>query len=434
MDAKTIQALLDAGNLLTLNPQTGVYESYVPVSATAATVLSKMADDGYITLTEVGDDRGMIINYQMSVLDELVVGGDSYPVPIAFHVDYADIVGNVVSNAVDITEILQSDDGSTTGLFGGTTVGKCLLIGSHDRYGGVKTKIATKGLMLNTDIQAEFLSNATPLWLRVPHMAAGADFPYPRYGTNLCNVDASSEQWRFGFDPEFLPSPWDEVELTIDGIPHTHRWSLIRITNPITTDPIIEQIKPHPNGWECNKNGVHEFFGIARYRKTLTEGLKNAVNNAAGSPTNETVLYTPDIAASFIDNEFKDGFKNGFLIPQTIVEGLDTSIPLLLNVSYYVKGVDVGTIELSTEMLAVDDEFLYDGLVKPVIETKVLSVVVVNSNLKRITTQIKIPIDNVLKGGAMIHLYRDAQVGNAADTLAANIVITNIILDGFFWK
>ena len=420
--------------LLYKNPETGVYEFSGSVTPNAAKAVNTLINEGFLSITEEGDDKGTVLKYQTSMLEELIVGGDSYPVPIAYHVDYSDINGLVVSNATDVTEILQSDSDSSIGLFNGTVAGKCLLIGSKDRYGGVKSKIKTAGITNPDNVLAEFLSNNTPLWLEAPRMATEADFPNDRLGRNLANgSDNESEQWRFGFDPDYVPSPWDQVELIINGTPQTYRWSLIRLTDTITLDPQIEQIKPHPSGWECNKTGVQEFFGIARPRKTLTEGLKNTINNSVGSPSNENVPYSSDVIANFVDNEFTSVAKDGFLIPQSIISGLDTSIPLVLSVSYYVKGVGTGDVQLSAKIITVDDGFVYDGSATGTTVSTVDNITV-SSNLIRRTVSLKLPISNVVKGGVVIYLHRDATAGNGLDTHPNNIVITNIVLDGFFWK
>jgi hypothetical protein len=421
---------------------TGTYADW-PALVTALTPLfpNTSADilvaQGYMTINEIGDDRGVVVNDKLEVGkpgagNELVVGeGDSYPVQYAWQFDFADMTGNTIVNATDVSSQLGSEDSSAIGLFNGTTSGKVLLVGSEYPFGGIKAKINTAGTIEPANVIAEFLSFGTT-WFNAPFMVTDANWPFDRKGENLAST-SGFEQWRFGFDPEFLPSPWAAVTLNINGTDYTYRWALIRTTGNITSDPLIEQFKLHTNRWECNREGVTEYFGRARYPKTLKEGIKDVINNTSSSPVNENVQYASGVTAQYPDNEFANGAVDSFIITQNLVKGLDTSIPLLLDFSFYPKGSSGGDVEMVAEVINVEDGFVYDGNAATTDYTTVVTVSA-GQNLTRNSGRIKIPINMLVDGGVVINLKRDASGGNPTDTLPHNIVITNVTLIGYFWK
>jgi len=392
-----------------------------------------------VTVTETGDDAGITFENQISVGTpsagkESVFGeGDSYHVPIAFHCDVANTTGLTITSATDVTDILQSDSESDTGLFDGTTAGLYLLVGSDNRFGGVKTKLSTTGVIEPANIIGEYLPSSSG-WAQTPFMATDADQPYTQKGWSLATCSSCSEQWRFGFDPDNLPTPWVPVTLTINGTEYTKYWARLRITSAITTDALVEQIKLHTNRMEINADGASEYFGRARYPKTLIFGLDNAVANALNTPGNEDVAYGADFDLARVRNKFQNVQKHGFGLVQNIEEGLDTSIPLKLTVSYYVEGTATGDVELEADVYTVSDGFVYDGTATPA-NYPVIDTVASASNLVRRSVDIKFFANQLTPNDAIvIHLFRDATAGNPDDTVSANIVITNVTLTGYFWR
>ena len=211
--------------------------------------------------TATGDDKGVAVKGgQVSVGapgegQEMVVGeGDSYPVTIAFHCTEANTTGLTITGATDVTEILQSDESSTTGLFDGVTAGNYILVGAVERFAGVKAKIDTAGTIEPDNVCGEYLEDNSPTWTDSKYMATDSNFPYTQRGNTLASV-IGSEQWRFGYDPTAGIPTWDTVTLNINGTDYTYRWARFRIETAITLDPIIQQIKLHTNRWECNADG-----------------------------------------------------------------------------------------------------------------------------------------------------------------------------------
>ena len=262
-----------------------------------------------LTVTGSGDDAGAAFIGQVSVGApgagrELVVGeGDSYPVELAFHCTIANTTGFTITGATDVTSELASDSGSTVGMFGGATAGNYLLVGSDYPFGGTKTKIGTLGVIEPDNIQGEYLPS-TSGWSAVSYMVTDADFPYTQKGREISSCSSCSEQWRFGFVPGNVPTPWDKVTININGTDYTKYWGRFRIVTAITTDALLEQLKLHTNRWEANADGNTEYFGRARYPKTIP--IRKSTN-AEKNPANENISIAPGITILRTDNEFASG-------------------------------------------------------------------------------------------------------------------------------
>lgn len=381
-----------------------------------------------------GDDKGLTVtDGQLVVRDgEVIMGNqDSYPVPIAFHFDYSNLSGTTITGATDVTEILASEDASTIGLFGGTAVDNCILVGSLLPYGGVKAKIDTLGVVEADNVIAEYLQDDTPTWVGAKYMATDAEFPLEQKGNNLATCASCSEQWYFGFDPNNIPTAWANVTLNINGTDYTYKWALFRITSAITTDPLMEQIKLHTNRFEINVNGVSQYFGLSRYPKTLNTTV---FTNADKNPLNENISLATGVTLVVINNEFTANANDGFVIQGNVPVGLDTSIPLTVNVEWYPAGAGAGDVELEAELIKVKNGFTFDGAAT---KQGLLPVVTpLNIQLeKRIKNSFQFFIDDLVPGDQWyISLFRDATAGNTEDTFGSSIIITFNESVGHFWK
>lgn len=402
----------------------------------------------FLSVVLSGDDKGIkLLDGQMSIGEpgngnELVIGeGDSYPIgdnnSVAFHCDTANTTGLTITNAIEVTTELGSDEGSTAALFNGNTTGKYLLVGSDHPFGGVKAKIDTMATVEPANIIGQYLRDNLPSWISTPYMVTDANNINAigsQKGWNIATCDSCSEQWRFGFDPIDLPTTWNKSIITINGIEYNRYWARFLITSDITGDPILEQLKLHTNRYEVNSDGTTEYFGRSRYSRVLQSGIKSLTVNAAGSAQNENVNYTADIIATRTSNEFRNGFEDDALITQTIPVGLDTSIPLLLKISYYPISAVTGDVEFEADVVKVSDGFTYDGSATSTTYSAI-DTITSPAALERKTTTVKVLVNELTDNdGIVIRLRRDATAGNADDTLASNIVLTHFELVGYFWK
>lgn len=327
----------------------------------------------------------------------------------------------------DVTTILSSDSGSTTGLFGGDTQGNTIYVGGDFLFSGVKVKVDTIGVIEPENVCAEFWDGTA--WQKVEFMATQADFPFAQYGWDLAGV-AESQQWRFNFDPYNEFGDW--VQNEING--ETKYWSRFRIEDVagITSDPLIEQVKLHTSRFEINANGFTEYFGSARYPKTILSGIENLINNAVASPANESVQYAPGVTAQYTDNEFANGATDSRLLVVDIPEGMDTSVPIEVTVSGYIKGPSTGDLYFQLGKIAVGDGFVYDGSGTM---TRVDNIVTraVSADEERFTFKTLMRVNE--SGANVAYLFEIRRLGgDVLDTMSASFIATHIKVNGYFWK
>jgi len=417
------------------------WESHIKVDNVSTNNIQSANGLVQLLFHELGLDQGVHLKggqFSVGTPDDpreiAIGGGDSYPITtngaIAFLGSSDNITGLVISSATDVSAILSSDINSlTTPMFASTNANEYLMVGSDTPFAGIKSIKTSLGSIDPINLVAEYLPTLSG-WVATTYMASSNDAER-QFGWNLSTE--LIEQWRYGFEPLNLPVYWDKITLNINGIPYTKYWARMRLISPIVESPIMNQIKLQPSHWECNATGLTEAFGLARYLKTLQSGLGAVVPNSLNDPANEIVKYGDDFSAKYIDNEFKPGAVDGFGIVQGINKGLDTSIDLVLSVSFYVKGTSTGDIRFKTSSYQIDDTFVYDGDALPDVTIQSINIPIA-SNEQRHTVQIPIRINRIssTKGSILVSLTREGN--HALDTLNKSVVITFIELSGYFWK
>lgn len=393
----------------------------------------------FLTTQKTGDDKGINCSEKFSVGVRgkttgrigIIGGGLPYPVEYAFHCDVADTVGSTITNATDVTSILQSDSGSTVTLFGNTTVGSYILVGSSsDNFPGLTVKINTAATAEPQNLIGQYYDGS---WNNSTFMAFNDEGDYiKQYGWNICNEDNSVEQWSFGFNPLVLPTPWPKSTLNINGQDIEAYWGrFIIINNPISGNPIIEQLKIHTNHLRVSHNGKSTFFGETRRPISLISGLSNIIRNTAADPANESVTYATGVTRAYVDNEFANGAVDGFTFQQNIDVGIDTSVPFVVDVWYYVKGTNIGDIEFELDVINFKEGFVHDGSESKV-SYQIIDTVSSPSNLIARRARFIVLVNYFqVNEKVVFNLYRDATAGNTDDTLIDNIVITDLDVTGY---
>lgn len=397
---------------------------------------NKKASDflSQVEVTTEGDDKGVEFKYQLSALGEIIAGKDSYPVPIAFHCTTANTTGKTIVNAINVTQILQSDQGSAIGLFGSNAAGSYILVGAPEVYEGAKVKYDSLGNVEADNIIAEFYENDINTWQNVPFMGTNSAFPYQSNADKISLHD--SEQIFFGFNPltRDQPESWELITFNINGTDYTFRWARYRIVTAITSDPVAQQVKLHSNRIELEANGIFK-YGKARSPLNLLEGVRSIVSNTDQTPLDQAVSYANNITAGYFNNRFDNGKNDGFLAIVNRKFGLDTSVPLVLALSFYVEGTNIGDLDFLITAIQVVDGFEYTGAALPDSQYNQIETIAANAgNNQRRTVQFVVPINKLqANSGIVISVTRVAQA-NPNDTVASDIVITNVVVNGFTWK
>jgi len=383
----------------------------------------------FMNLSYLGDDSALNLFKELHIgtpdsPKELVVGeGDTYPVPLAFHFDG-------ISTYEDVTQILKSEDGSTTGFFGDTSVGATLMVMSPNSFGSVKLKIDTLGDADPDNILAEYLDN-TGVWRQVNVMALDNDFPHSQKANNLFTCSSCFEHVHFDPTPIFT-FPWAQKTININGADYTGFWARFRILTPIVSDALIEQIKLGTNSTQIKEDGLIYKTGKQRISTYYPIPIKQR-STVGATPTSTNIQWSDSIESIGVENTFSDNKIDSFNIEGFIPEGFDTSIPLRLRVRWY-SLVDDGNVEATIKYSIIKLGDKINGTLPTTIISNIL-VVGVGEDFNWKEVIFPIDVSSLFAGDSfIIELSRNSLVGNVNDTLNGPVVLTSVGVLGVRWK
>ena len=380
------------------------------------------------TENTIGDDEGVIFKNQVSVLGELIAGSDSNPIEGAWHCKDVNTVDKVVTGCTDVSTILMSDNGSVTGMFGGTAAGDYLLIASSMVAEGQKVKYDALATVEPGNVLGQAYISDLAKWQSAPRMGTNSA---PPYQTNAWEIAKhSSEQIFYGFNPltRDLPDQWLENTFTINGVDSTAYFSRLIVISPITGDPQVEQIKIHTNRIEVEAEGIFK-YGRARSPVELNVDVKESTT----APKDGTFTLTPNSDVKGKKNRFESGITDRVVYSIERVWNLDTSVPLVLEIGYFVNGATTGTMEFTIEVSQVSDGFVFDGTETFLADTVT---VVFASNVDKIqqTIDFLIPVQQLEDNATVfVTLTRNAS-GTGNDNLLEDIIVTLERAFGYSWR
>ena len=361
---------------------------------------------------------------------EAVFGeGDSYTRGMLV---YTETTGGVFTN---VSTAAASASGSTF-TFTGTAVNNSIYVSSdlqdstdYKKFLGIKASI-TVGETGAGGIISEYWNGSS--WTEFNSMSAKSGPPYTQYGNALFKR-AGSEQIRFQ-DLSVAAATWTKNDPPTTGT--TRFWVRFRINSTVVSAPIFEQFKVHSNRTEINADGFVEHMGLARKRRPLSEFTwPSRVDINTYSPANEDINYDGDqLVLDQNDNEYQNNAVdiNGFII--NVPEGLDTSMPLTVNMRFAPIGTGsgnvewealVGTIQVGTTLSGGNTFDTYTDIVS----------VGPNASNQVYASSISFSVPTLLVDDQMIiGIKRDATGDNADDTFAGGAYIIHASLLGYFWN
>jgi len=232
-------------------------------------------------------------------------------------------------NLIDVSSESQSVSGSTFTMQG-TGTNHSILFGSllDDgtdvlKHWGVNLEVATGAVDFDTrSFVFEIWDGAA--WVEIGAMSYHSQL-FHRYGNFHLIRDNSDDQVLYGID---RTTTW--AKKTING--QNLYWSRVRNVNALTSAPIIETVKLHPNHSEFKDDGTHAFFGRSRFRETLLAGGNQF--GESGQVADATIAVGSGGAPTGWNHKVKnsqmtaagDAIYAQFSLPR----GVDTSFPLLI--------------------------------------------------------------------------------------------------------
>lgn len=333
-------------------------------------------------------------------------------------------------NLTDVSVAARSPSGSTF-TFQGTAANHAIMWGSSldDGTGTIKSW----GIWVNQTIAAvggtfvwERWSGAA--WVPFDVMSCDAATPYTSYANNVFRRAPSREDIRLGLTSS---STW--ARKTILG--RNLYWFRVRITSAVGTLPVFEQTKLLPSHLHVGADGTSTLFGNARQERDLLwhQALQDDLSGA--SPSDVAINFASGIVLTPVDNSFNNGVVDGVGETLAVPLGLDTSLPLTLEIVWIPSVNTAGAVEIESRHAVIPAVgSLLNASIASTLLSQITAVPVGNQDVT-FRTQIRFLIPNAVPGDLLaLSYFRDATGGNIDDTLNGNVEIAFTRLYGTFWR
>jgi hypothetical protein len=399
----------------------GIRSDQINVPAGADIVSAQLSDFA-------GDNAQMVIGELAVGLpglpSELVVGeGDS-------HVRGMSVLRNTNGEAgvwSDITTEMASASGSTAVAFPGVGAANCMYIGGDAIFPGAKIR-TTVAIVLGAggSIVWEYWNGAA--WTTFRLMTADEATPYNSYAEDTFGR-INFEQVRF--NPDDMTG-W--ATRALNGT--TKYWVRCRVAVGITTAPTLEQIKLHTNRTEINGDGYVEHYGTGEQQRVIPWHQKLLDNFVGGgAPGNQALALTANITISAQSNLFANNQLEGMGGVFTVPDGLDTSRDVTLRWTWIPLVAGAGAaVEFEGHFGQIEIGDIINGGVGDTAWNEIVNTNALAQN-ELAQTDTEFDVSDLVPGELLaFSLSRDAQAGNPDDTLAGNVALVTVELQGWFWR
>lgn len=323
----------------------------------------------------------------------------------------------------DYTVAASSDDASTFG-FPGVLAGNTLYFGGDEPFTALETLVDTVVTLGSGVLAWEYWNGSA--WVAVSVMAADSLAPYGQYADAVFGRAAATETVRFGSFSGWATKSLNSV---------TKYWVRARITSVITTSPAIDQVLLHPDHSEVNADGMIERFGVARTHGELSWFRAGEDLVYGATPTDENLTLSTNIVLDTSRNEFANGAIDSRGGPLTIPAGLDTSLPVVLEIFWYPLGASTGNVELEVDYLPLKAGAVLDGSLADTRIAQLISGLIATDQFKLRSSTFEIPVSTLNPSDLLgLRYFRDASGANADDTWPTSIVIVATRITGRFWR
>jgi hypothetical protein len=361
------------------------------------------------------------------ILGELSVGYPNQPAESVFGEGDSHVRGMAVFRNTnlevgawsDITAQMASISGSTADAFAGVAAGNTLYIGGDLPFPGNKIDTTAAIVLGAGSLVWEYWNGA--VWTALHVVACDSNLPYAQHAQDTfgrINQEQVRHQPKVGWATKLLNGT-------------TKYWLRCRVVGGITTSPTLEQIKLGTNRTEINGDGIVEHFGTAEKIKDLV-WHQRLVNDLVGSASgNANVVMSANISVAMTDNQFADNQADGIAGIIEIPEGLDTAHPLSLVFAWIPKATG-GDVEFESRSAPVRLGDTLDGSLPDALQTQIITAPGIDVLVEN---YFDYDVSSLVPGDFLaFSLFRDATGGNPDDTLAGNVNIVLMAVQGTFWR
>ena len=225
---------------------------------------------------------------------------------------------------------------NTFSMFQSTTAGNCLYVGSTKNIPGVELDIvtATSSTTNLYDVIWEYFDGTN--WDQINIMQTSFSKPYTNLTSN-CLSYVGYFNIRFG-----ITTATSMASTTINGF--TAYWVRCRIVNALSSIPILQFVKIHPNSTLTDNDGFIEYFGNSRTIQLLPISFLSTKSSST-TPSSQSLYLSSDIGIDYTQNMFATGVFTRIALLIGIPRNFDTSFPLKLSLLFIGDSNTSGTVQ-----------------------------------------------------------------------------------------
>jgi hypothetical protein len=230
---------------------------------------------------------------------------------------------------VDVTETAKTRGAPLT-VFPNTNANTALYLGwqldGGFQFHGVEFDVISQVISLGAgSVRAEYWNGAA--WVAFTFMVTEEEFPYTPQAMDVWQNFNGGEHLRFDAS---ITTTWTKNDPIVPALGENLFWIRFRIHAPITTSPVIDLIKLAPTRTRFSEDGIREMDGLARLRKLIPWRLEDfkKVAGFGDLPADQDVWVSQNIAAAYVNNNFRGGADCRTTRYSSLPTDLDTSTPI----------------------------------------------------------------------------------------------------------
>jgi hypothetical protein len=223
------------------------------------------------------------------------------------------------SNADSVSSIILP-------LFQGNSIGQSCYIGSNYVLPGVQIDVQTPFVQGESSLLSFDYWNGVE-WVSFTHLDTNAYTPYESFvQAGLENI--TRVNIRMGVNTSRMSSR------TLNGI--SKYWIRLSVVSPLSVIPTFSSILAHTDALKVNADGFIEYFGNSRpvVSLPLGVGLLRPFNRI--NPSNVDVYLSDGLGVGINENSFSKSNDNSMSFNVAFPDYIDTSYPVLLDMTYMI--------------------------------------------------------------------------------------------------
>lgn len=322
-----------------------------------------------------------------------------------------------IGSWADITASLKDD--VTVPLFLGSSVGQSLYIGADDEFWALKFNIIVPALPASGFIVADYWDGVA--WVQLRIMTVDEVHPHTQRGNRI--FEGTGEQYIHISQPSTAQS-------TVNGV--LAYWIRLRVAQVIAQIPTADLCRLQGSGTHIESEGSISAFGLAESMRIIANtDMSSRIALVTFVPANASANVANGMNLNIQGNQLNNGVTDGFGGLFSVPLGFDTCRELSFGVQFFGSDSNAGNVDFQFWWIVTGAGSVYNGTaVANVVPFTIAKTALVSVAIEGAVT-FNLGQSLILPGQTFWWSLR--RLGGT-DTYNGNVAITNLKLEGTFWR